>query len=464
MEVSPMEGNKKNASLAFNYNQQTRKIICLWLCLGCLVILLANIFSFDLAYRNQQPAKLDENLNPICGKTEQLANNLANQCLSHRFNQDSSFLRLTNCTINSQVGDFDIWRVLCLSGGYQLVNLYTDEMICPLHTNGYDWTGSHLGTSRSCLSYFRYPFDYSVPWVLEFFEKRWDDERICASVPAITESSEVTCECCGKYKDLFVQLVDVPIIGWQKDAIGSLFSKDALSSSLTRWRALNKKIVDASLLKPMPGHPLIQSPVAFHNAWPTMHEHVHILSVLRDALPKSQQIYLEIGTFRGMSSLFMATHHYNTKVIAIDLCYYKGQEEEIRWNFKNIFPNIDVTLIKNTSRNSFEILNKKMINSIGIVFIDGDHSYDMAKEDIYSFSQFVKPGGFLVIDDFGCHSTYLGPKIAVFEFIQEMGDNWIVIGTIENVARARCCTYAEIYGSPSFSPFMSNVFILKKKS
>lgn len=37
-----------------------------------------------------------------------------------------------------------------------------------------------------------------------------------------------------------------------------------------------------------------------------------------------------------------------------------------------------------------------------IVYIDGGHSYDVARHDVYRYSSFVKVGGYLVIDDAGC--------------------------------------------------------------
>jgi len=37
--------------------------------------------------------------------------------------------------------------------------------------------------------------------------------------------------------------------------------------------------------------------------------------------------------------------------------------------------------------------------SFSVVFIDGDHSYEVAKFDIETYTRLVSPGGFAVIDD-----------------------------------------------------------------
>ncbi|HEY6559756.1 MAG TPA: class I SAM-dependent methyltransferase [Polyangiaceae bacterium] len=39
---------------------------------------------------------------------------------------------------------------------------------------------------------------------------------------------------------------------------------------------------------------------------------------------------------------------------------------------------------------------------LAVVFIDGDHSYDVARSDIETYTPLVEPGGYAVVDDAGC--------------------------------------------------------------
>lgn len=48
---------------------------------------------------------------------------------------------------------------------------------------------------------------------------------------------------------------------------------------------------------------------------------------------------------------------------------------------------------------------------IDILYIDGDHAYESAKADIETFSPWVLPGGYMLIDDF----EMVGPRQAIEE-------------------------------------------------
>jgi hypothetical protein len=42
-----------------------------------------------------------------------------------------------------------------------------------------------------------------------------------------------------------------------------------------------------------------------------------------------------------------------------------------------------------------------------VIYVDGGHDYEVAKQDIYTYSSFVKVGGFLIVDD--CANRYNMP-------------------------------------------------------
>lgn len=58
----------------------------------------------------------------------------------------------------------------------------------------------------------------------------------------------------------------------------------------------------------------------------------------------------------------------------------------------------DIRLIKGYS-NDETIVNKVADETFDIVYIDGDHSYKVCKEDLENYSKLIKIGGYLVLDD-----------------------------------------------------------------
>ena len=73
--------------------------------------------------------------------------------------------------------------------------------------------------------------------------------------------------------------------------------------------------------------------------------------------------------------------------------------------------NLNITLIKNTSGESAKMFDD---NSISILHIDGDHSYNGVKSDMNNFWSKMKSGGIIVNDDY----TWGCCKRAIHEFIQ----------------------------------------------
>ena len=73
--------------------------------------------------------------------------------------------------------------------------------------------------------------------------------------------------------------------------------------------------------------------------------------------------------------------------------------------------NLNITLIKNTSGESSKMFDD---NSISILHIDGDHSYNGVKSDMNNFWSKIKSGGIIINDDY----TWGCCKKAIQEFVQ----------------------------------------------
>jgi hypothetical protein len=75
----------------------------------------------------------------------------------------------------------------------------------------------------------------------------------------------------------------------------------------------------------------------------------------------------------------------------------------------------EVNLIKGYS-NDVEVIEKVKDKTFDLVYIDGDHSYKVCKEDMDNFMPLIKPGGFLIMDD----AANLIPGSKFFKGIEEV--------------------------------------------
>ena len=73
--------------------------------------------------------------------------------------------------------------------------------------------------------------------------------------------------------------------------------------------------------------------------------------------------------------------------------------------------NLNITLIKNTSNEAAKMFDD---NSISMLHIDGDHSYNGVKNDMNNYWSKMKSGGIIINDDY----TWGCCRRAIHEFIQ----------------------------------------------
>ena len=74
---------------------------------------------------------------------------------------------------------------------------------------------------------------------------------------------------------------------------------------------------------------------------------------------------------------------------------------------------------------------------IDLLFIDGDHSYDMVISDFESFAPFVNPGGWIVFDDYMDHKHSPEVQPAVNDLSKRLreGEEYLVLGPLPNIKR-----------------------------
>jgi predicted O-methyltransferase YrrM len=187
----------------------------------------------------------------------------------------------------------------------------------------------------------------------------------------------------------------------------------------------------------------------------TMHHHYHILYDIANLYPKDYIItYVEIGCYAGGSACLMLQRP-NTKVISIDL----GNpipEEVVHNNVNKLNKyNNSYTYLKGNSQ-TYDMVDrlKELVSEIDIFFIDGDHTYSGVSNDFFLYEELVKPGGYVVFDDY---HDYGSPEThtAVNDIVKQMSNKYNVIGTLPNVLQARGF-------EPNFTE--GNDFIIQKKN
>ena len=126
---------------------------------------------------------------------------------------------------------------------------------------------------------------------------------------------------------------------------------------------------------------------------------------------------VEIGSFKGRSTCWLALGARDGKrgpVYAIDPFtgspeHQKGGKYEVAEIVAvgSTFPAFEENLrrmgliehVRPIKLASLEAAKQWKLGAIRLLFIDGDHSYEVARSDIANFAPLVEPGGYIVIDD-----------------------------------------------------------------
>ncbi len=116
--------------------------------------------------------------------------------------------------------------------------------------------------------------------------------------------------------------------------------------------------------------------------------------------------FLEIGSFEGMSALYVLSFYENSKVTCIDL-WNKSHvnRENLSYDFNLIETNFDQNLkdfqfkkIKNYSLEAIKDLKKKN-KYFDIIYIDGSHEGKAIYSDAVAAFYILKKDGILIFDD-----------------------------------------------------------------
>ena len=140
-------------------------------------------------------------------------------------------------------------------------------------------------------------------------------------------------------------------------------------------------------------------------------------------------LIVEIGSYAGRSTKLMALASPESEVIAIDsyVSLFPPDNSinfnEIEKTFQASTKGLKVSLIKGDSRQVGRTWNKP----IDFLYVDGDHSYETVKTDINLFVSRVKPGHYIVFDDYENTMPGYGVKQAVDELATKYFDKIVIV-------------------------------------
>jgi predicted O-methyltransferase YrrM len=183
----------------------------------------------------------------------------------------------------------------------------------------------------------------------------------------------------------------------------------------------------------------------------TFHHHYYVLYDIAKEFGDSLINYVEIGCYAGGSACLMLQRP-NTNVISIDLG--KPISPEIvkqNVNKLNTLGNQYNYIQANSQKQETVDQLKKLVNGIDILFIDGDHNYQGVINDFNFYSNLVKPGCYIVFDDYNDIQYSPKVKLAVDDLLQNNLE-YEIIGVLPNIFEARPADLKE-----------GNCYIIRKK-
>ena len=147
--------------------------------------------------------------------------------------------------------------------------------------------------------------------------------------------------------------------------------------------------------------------------------------VLEELINKNNYTsFAEIGVWKGNTSRYLLNNCKLTSVTCVDNYKHnsdmmnhinKDMIEEVKSSVSDLMNNPKVRFIQEDSVKASESVKD---NSIDLIYIDADHSYETVKKDIEAWLPKLKAGGMITGHDCGFQS--LGVALAVTEKFKEI--------------------------------------------
>ncbi len=138
---------------------------------------------------------------------------------------------------------------------------------------------------------------------------------------------------------------------------------------------------------------------------------------------RSNSVIVEIGSYLGASTTFLAAGAKDTQslVYCVDTWKNDAMSEGPRDTFDEFLSNTEIYRdhIKPFRGLSVDIANG-FDNPIDLLFLDGDHSYQGCRSDVEAWLPKMKPGGIVVLHDYG---WFEGVQQVVREIVKPIEEN-----------------------------------------
>lgn len=135
----------------------------------------------------------------------------------------------------------------------------------------------------------------------------------------------------------------------------------------------------------------------------------HLFKIILNELPEKANL-LEIGVFRGQTLALFRTLKPKATITGITPLDSTGGhwESDYAKDIKDLHTKFKLKQPKIIKGLSFDDdVITQAAGEYDMIYIDGGHSYEAARSDVYTYSSFVKVGGYLVVDD--CANKYKIP-------------------------------------------------------
>jgi len=152
--------------------------------------------------------------------------------------------------------------------------------------------------------------------------------------------------------------------------------------------------------------------------------------------------YLEIGSFEGMSALFVLSNWKNSKVTTVDTWKTSSDKsQKLDFNLSKVENNFDKNLkdfsfekIKKKSEEALEFLKEKK-RLFDIIYIDGSHNGKEILNDATKSFKILSPGGIIIFDDItNIYDGILMQPHEAFEKFYYKNKNFVKILYNKNIA------------------------------
>jgi len=188
----------------------------------------------------------------------------------------------------------------------------------------------------------------------------------------------------------------------------------------SNWKKLSDGYVEH--YSTYPGRRMERREISFH-------DQVKLLAYLLLFMKgKIQGDILEIGVWKGKSLALIESFSESGKTYGLDYCLFENQFEEISFFQKKFFPQAKV-IAKSAEMATAEVFQTS--EALKLLHIDGGHERDNVWADFLIYSNLVKPGGFIVFDDYvDPLSPHVGPAVDELN-ARGFFRNYEVIGQLE---------------------------------